>query len=111
MPFSFYHGRTGVVFNVTKGSIGIEVNKVVNGRQLKKRMHVRAEHLQKSRCHEAHLERVRVNDAVRREANARGEKVNTKRTPPGQPKLGYIVRARKVAVEVLEPLTYVENYH
>jgi large subunit ribosomal protein L21e len=29
MPFKFYHGRTGVVFNVNKRAIGVEVNKEV----------------------------------------------------------------------------------
>lgn len=27
MPFKYYHGRTGVVFNVTKTSLGVRVNK------------------------------------------------------------------------------------
>lgn len=31
MPFKFYHGRTGVVFNVTKTSVGVRVNKQVSG--------------------------------------------------------------------------------
>jgi large subunit ribosomal protein L21e len=30
MPFKFYHGRTGVVFNVTKRAIGVTVNKLVS---------------------------------------------------------------------------------
>lgn len=30
MPFKHYHGRTGVVFNVTKRAIGVVVNKEVN---------------------------------------------------------------------------------
>ena len=29
MPFKHYHGRTGVVFNVTKRAIGVTVNKEV----------------------------------------------------------------------------------
>ena len=29
MPFKYYHGRTGVVFNVTKRAIGVRVNKEV----------------------------------------------------------------------------------
>ena len=29
MPFKFYHGRTGVVFNVNKRAIGVTVNKLV----------------------------------------------------------------------------------
>jgi large subunit ribosomal protein L21e len=30
MPFKHYHGRTGVVFNVTKRAIGVTVNKSVS---------------------------------------------------------------------------------
>jgi len=35
MPFKFYHGRTGVVWNVTKRALGVELNKTVrrNGRR------------------------------------------------------------------------------
>ncbi|CAN0312151.1 unnamed protein product [Ectocarpus fasciculatus] len=29
MPFKYYHGRTGIVFNVTKTSLGVRVNKQV----------------------------------------------------------------------------------
>ena len=29
MPFKHYHGRTGVVFNVTKRAVGVRVNKKV----------------------------------------------------------------------------------
>merc|ERR1711964_828964 len=32
MPHRFYHGRTGIVFNVTPSSIGVEVNKQVRSR-------------------------------------------------------------------------------
>ena len=37
MPYGFYHGRTGVVFNVNRNAIGVEVTKVVGIRQLRKR--------------------------------------------------------------------------
>jgi len=30
MPFKGFHGRTGVVFNVTKRALGVTVNKVVS---------------------------------------------------------------------------------
>ena len=36
MPFKHYHGRTGVVFNVNKRAVGVRVNKLVNGRIIKK---------------------------------------------------------------------------
>merc|ERR1719198_2867264 len=29
MPYQFYHGRTGVIFNVNKSAVGVEVTKVV----------------------------------------------------------------------------------
>jgi large subunit ribosomal protein L21e len=50
MPHKFYHGKTGVVWNVTKRAIGVEVNKRVGHRILKKRIHVRVEHVKHSNC-------------------------------------------------------------
>ena len=35
MPHKFYHGRTGVVWNVTKRALGVEVNKEVGDRERK----------------------------------------------------------------------------
>ena len=29
MPFKFYHGRTGVIWNVTTRALGVELNKTV----------------------------------------------------------------------------------
>ena len=29
MPFKHYHGRTGIVFNITKRAVGVRVNKMV----------------------------------------------------------------------------------
>lgn len=37
MPFKFYHGKTGRVFNVTQHAVGIIVNKQVRGKILAKR--------------------------------------------------------------------------
>ena len=34
MPFKYYHGRTGVVFNVTKRAIGVRVNKEVRSQKI-----------------------------------------------------------------------------
>merc|ERR1739848_78279 len=76
MPYGFYHGRTGVVFNVNRNAIGVEVTKVVGNRQLRKRLHVRLEHLRKSRCNEAFLKRVKENDKKKQDAKLRGEKIN-----------------------------------
>merc|ERR1711879_804974 len=68
MPYSYYHGRSGVVFNVNKNAIGVEVTKVVGNRQLRKRIHIRTEHIRRSRCNEDFLRRVKENDILKQQA-------------------------------------------
>merc|ERR1712187_1058721 len=109
MPYSFYHGRSGVVFNVNRNAIGVEMTKVVGNRQLRKRIHVRCEHVRKSRCNESFLKRVKENDQKKRDAKLEGKTVNCKREPEG-PKPMKIVKAKEDDVEVLAPLPFIENY-
>ena len=73
MPHKFYHGKTGRVFNVTQHAVGVVVNKMVNGRIIPKRIHVRIEHVRKSRSRLAFVERVQANDKAKIEAKKRGE--------------------------------------
>merc|ERR1711865_1273607 len=94
MPYSFYHGRSGVVFNVNKGAVGVEVTKEVGNRQLRKRLHIRIEHLRKSRCNEQFLKRVKENDQKKRDAKLQGVKLVCKRQPVG-PKDMKIVKAKE----------------
>merc|ERR1712039_41876 len=109
MPYSFYHGKTGIVFNVNRNALGVEMTKIVGNRQLKKRIHVRAEHCKKSRCNEAFLKRVKINDAKKRDARLQGETIKIKREPEG-PKDMKIVKAKPEDVVVLAPVPFVENY-
>ncbi|RNF16418.1 ribosomal protein L21E (60S) [Trypanosoma conorhini] len=53
MPHKYYHGRTGIVWNVTPRGVGVIVNKPVRNRTIRKRICVRFEHVRKSRCQEA----------------------------------------------------------
>ena len=75
MPHKFYHGKTGRVFNVTAHAVGVIVNKFVNGRIIPKRIHVRIEHVRKSRSRLAFVERVKANDKAKLEAKAKGQKI------------------------------------
>merc|ERR1711976_938956 len=93
---------------LTQFKRGDYVDIVVGNRQLRKKMHIRIEHLRKSRCNEAFLTRVKENDKKKREAKARGEKIVCKREPVG-PKPGAVVNPEG-EVEVLAPLHFVENY-
>ena len=109
MPFNFYHGRTGQVFNVNRSAIGVEITKTVGNRQLRKKIHVRLEHLRKSRCNEAHLNRIKENDQNKRDAKLLGEKAKVKRVPEG-PKPGKMVKPKANDVQVLAPIPFCENY-
>eukprot|EP00210_Caulerpa_lentillifera_P006752 g6452.t1 len=79
MPHKFYHGKTGRVWDVTKHSVGVEINKPVRGRIIRKRIHVRIEHVRRSRCREDVLERIRRNEELKAEARKSGVKVDLKR--------------------------------
>ncbi|ELR11349.1 ribosomal protein L21e, putative [Acanthamoeba castellanii str. Neff] len=105
MPFKFYHGRTGVIWNVTPRAVGVEINKQVRNKIIKKRIHVRIEHIQPSRCREDFLKRVKANDLAKKEAKAKGVKVHLKRMP-AQPKPGRIVKAKATSATTIAPLKY-----
>jgi len=105
-PHKHYHGKTGRVWNVTKRSVGVVINKQVNTRIEPKRIHVRIEHVQKSKSRDAFLARAKKNDQLKEEANKRGEKVNTKRIPE-QPVEGHFVSTKRNAPEYMAPEMYV----
>jgi len=81
MPHKFYHGRTGIIYNVTKSAVGVIVNKRVGNRYLEKRVNIRIEHVKHSKCRDDFLRRVKENALKKKEARTKGEKVNLKRQP------------------------------
>jgi large subunit ribosomal protein L21e len=107
MPHKGYHGRTGIVFNVTKSAVGVRVNKQVNGRIIEKRIHVRIEHVRKSRCQAEILRRKKENEAAKAEARKTGNKVDLKRHPK-QPKAGYFLASPGDGEEIvtIQPLPF-----
>mmetsp|Transcript_35977 Transcript_35977/g.49950 ORF Transcript_35977/g.49950 Transcript_35977/m.49950 type:complete len:164 (+) Transcript_35977:80-571(+) len=92
MPYKVYHGRTGVIWNISKRSVGVEINKQVGIRVLKKRIHCRVEHVAPSRCREEFLNRRNANDEKKKAAKAAGQKVVTKRYP-AVPRDGFTLEA------------------
>lgn len=75
----------------------------VGNRIIRKRIHVRVEHVQPSRCHEDFLQRIKTNDKLKGEAKARGEVISTKRQPKG-PKPGFMVEG--ATLETVTPIPY-----
>ncbi|XP_062104912.1 large ribosomal subunit protein eL21x/eL21w-like [Humulus lupulus] len=103
MPHKLYHGRIGRVWNITKHAIGVEVNKQVGSRIIKKRIHVRVEHVQPSRCTKEFRNRKLRNDKLKAEAKLKGEAISTKRQPEA-PKPGFMVEGAQL--ETVTPIPY-----
>ncbi|TYG73569.1 hypothetical protein ES288_D04G112500v1 [Gossypium darwinii] len=75
----------------------------VGNRTIRKRIHVRAEHVQPSRCVEEFKLRKVKNDQLKAEAKAKGEVISTKRQPKG-PKPGFMVEG--ATLETVTPIPY-----
>ncbi|KAL6934486.1 60S ribosomal protein L21A [Hanseniaspora opuntiae] len=105
MPFKFYHGKTGVVYNITKSSVGVLINKVVNGRYIQKKLSLRVEHIKHSKCRQEFLDRVKSNAAKKAEAKKTGVAVVLKRQP-AQPRTAHVVSAVENVPQTLAPVAY-----
>ena len=89
MPHKYYHGRTGVVFNVTKRAVGVTVNKLVNTRIVKKQIHIAVPHVKPSTCQTQIINRKKSNEDHKVLVRAgKAEKKCLKRVNKG-PKDGY----------------------
>ena len=105
MPYKYYHGRTGRVFNVNPRSVGVIVNKQVRNRIIPKRLHIRIEHLRLSTCRKEFLTRIQENDKKKEEANKKGQRISTKRqvAQPAGP-----IDIAKPDLEILNPKLFLE---
>jgi len=81
MPHKYYHGKTGIVYNITPRGVGVIVNKIVGNRYIEKRVNLRIEHVRHSKCRQEFLDRVKRNAKLTREAKEKGEHVSLKRLP------------------------------
>ncbi|AEO65004.1 1633b035-1004-41a2-b64f-1232d9a0d622 [Thermothielavioides terrestris] len=81
MAHKVYHGKTGVIYNVTKSAVGIIIYKKVKHRYIEKRINVRIEHIKPSRSREDFLRRVKENAELKKKAKAEGKPVQLKRQP------------------------------
>ena len=104
MPHKVYHGKTGVVYNVTKSAVGVIIYKKVGNRYIEKRVNVRIEHIALSRSREEFINRVKENAVKKQKAKTDGEHVHLKRQPVG-PRDARSVDA-KAGVETVVPIAY-----
>ncbi len=76
----------------------------VNGRIIKKRLHVRIEHVKPSRCREDFLKRKASNDKARHDAKVAGEKAPTLKRLPQGPRDGFALTG--VTLSTITPIPY-----
>lgn len=104
MPFKYYQGKTGRVFNVSRTALGIEVLKPVKQRYIAKRFHLRVEHVRKSRCQDEFKKFIKRRDAERREAKKAGTVLIAEKRKPKAPEEAKIVSLANM--ELLRPIKY-----
>ena len=81
MPHKVYHGKTGVIYNVSKSAVGVLVNKRVSNRYIQKRVNVKVEHIALSRSREEFVRRVKENAEKKKQAKKDGTHIHLKRQP------------------------------
>jgi large subunit ribosomal protein L21e len=105
MPHKVYHGKTGVIYNVTKSAVGVILYKQVGNRYLEKRVNVRLEHVRPSRSRDDFLRRVKENAAKKRQAKTDGTKMYLKRQPV-MPREERTVSMKGNRPESITPIAY-----
>ena len=105
MPHKVYHGKTGVIYNVTKSAVGVIIYKKVGNRYIEKRVNVRVEHIKLSRSREDFVRRVKDNAEKRRKAKAEGTHVHLKRQP-AMPRDSRTVETKDNLPETITPIPY-----
>ncbi|KAB5559779.1 ribosomal protein L21e-domain-containing protein [Coniochaeta sp. 2T2.1] len=105
MPHKVYHGKTGVVYNVTKSAVGVIIYKKVKHRYIEKRVNIRIEHIAQSRSREDFIRRVKSNAELKKQAKAEGKPVQLKRQPL-MPREERTVSMQDNRPETVAPIAY-----
>ncbi|KAF9055382.1 hypothetical protein BDZ89DRAFT_975804 [Hymenopellis radicata] len=104
MPHKYYHGRTGIVYNVTPSAVGVIVYKVVGNRYIEKRVNLRVEHIRHSKCRQEFLDRVKRNAAAEK-VESSGARVSLKRIA-ALPRESRTVSTTDNAPQTIAPVRY-----
>ncbi len=105
MAHKVYHGKTGVIYNVTKSAVGVIIYKKVNHRYLEKRLNIRIEHVSPSRSRDDFLRRVKENAALKKKAKVEGKPVQLKRQPL-MPREARTISIAENRPETVAPIAY-----
>lgn len=95
-----------MVFNVAPRALGVILYKQVRNRYVEKRIIVRIEHVQPSKCADDFRARVSANAAAVLEAKKNGTKVPCLKRQPAQPISGHFVSTKDNEPVLLSPIPY-----
>jgi len=105
MPHKVYHGKTGVVYNVTKSAVGVIIYKKVKHRYIEKRVNLRVEHVSLSRSREEFVRRVKTNAELKKKSKTDGTHVHLKRQPL-MPREARTISMKENVPETVVPIAY-----
>lgn len=103
MPHKYYHGKTGIVYNVNPRSYGVIFYRRAGGKYIERVMHIRPEHLSMSRSTEDMKKRQSVYAQQLKEGAKTGMKIRpAKQMPAGPMKATTISLKNNTPVQVSE---------
>jgi len=105
MAHRIYHGKTGVVWNITQRSVGVLLKKKVGNRYRTKKLHVRIEHVRHSGCRKDFIQRCHFNADYRKKHKLDPKKYPKrclKRQPKG-PDPECVVTVKKITDLKIQP--------
>ncbi|KAK3372437.1 ribosomal protein L21e-domain-containing protein [Podospora didyma] len=105
MAHKVYHGKTGVIYNVTKSAVGVIIYKKVKHRYIEKRVNIRVEHISPSRSRDDFIRRVKQNAELRKKAKVEGEPMQLKRQP-AMPREARTISVTSNVPETVAPIAY-----
>ena len=109
MPHRIYQGKTGKVFNITPHAVGVIINKRLRNKIIQKKLNVRLEHVKKSGCRTDFLERIKINDELKKNAKLQQNVISTKRSTKG-PKDSHFVIIKKDKFVTLNPKPFIDVF-
>ena len=109
MPHRIYQGKTGKIFNITPHAVGVIINKRLRNKIIQKKLNVRLEHIKKSGCRSEFLQRIKINDELKKNAKLEKKVLSTKRETKA-PREGHLVIINKEQFKTLNPKPFIDVF-
>jgi large subunit ribosomal protein L21e len=95
MPHKYFHGKTGIVYNVNPRSYGVIFYRRSSGKYIERVMHIRPEHLSISRSTEDMKKRQAAYAVQLKEASSTGMKIRPAKVMPVGPRAAFTISLKE----------------